>query len=500
LQITVLLRYWSFDLDQETFRFRTYKESFNPPVLHRKELLLDPKHADRQRFSDLTKEAETIGLFDDSSRIGFIQEWEALLRSQGYQVIGHELVPVGNAETFDTVAEKDLADALVQRHLTALSRTNLSAPMQTLARFGYLDGQKTVFDYGCGRGSDVSFLNENGISAAGWDPYYAAENVKQTANIVNLGFVINVIEDRQERDEALRGAFELASEWLMVSAMLENSNTGSGRPYADGVLTSRNTFQKYFSQGELAHYLQTVLNVEPVPVAPGIFYVFKSSDAEQRFSSQRVAKRRSPVKRVWVRLTPEEQAARTAQQVQKKYDDNAGLLESVWQTWLNLGREPKPKDINGLEAIRSQVGSFPSALKIILQKKAEDGASELENARQTRIDDLSVYFAKLRFSGKRLPRPLEPTLKEDINHFFGNTENAMAHGEELLLRVLDKVAINEACESASELGLGWLNKGHSLQLHTSLVSQLPPVLRTYVHCATSLYGDITSTDLVKIHR
>lgn len=159
----ILNRYWSFDLDQETFRFRTYKESFNPPLLHRKELLLDPKHPDRDRFTQLTKEAEAIGLFDDASRIGFIQDWDASLKSRGYQVIGHELVPVGNAEAFDNEIPQDLSDTIIRRHLTALSRANLSAPMQTLARFGYLDGSKTIFDYGCGRGSDVTFLTENNV-------------------------------------------------------------------------------------------------------------------------------------------------------------------------------------------------------------------------------------------------------------------------------------------------------------------------------------------------
>lgn len=495
----VLNRYWSFDLDQETFRFRTYKESFNPPILHRKELLLDPKHPDRDRFAQITKEAEAIGLFDDASRIGFIQDWDALLKNRGYQVVGQKLVPVGNAEAFETEIQRDLSDTIIQRHLTALSRANLSAPMQTLARFGYLDGSKTIFDYGCGRGSDVIFLTENNIQATGWDPHYAPHNPKHTADIVNLGFVINVIEDRRERNEALRGAFELANEWLIVSVMLEHCNSGNGKPYADGVLTSRNTFQKYYSQGELGNYLEALLGIEPVPIAPGIFYVFKSSDAEQRFSTQRVAKRRSPIRRVSMPLSAEDRAARAARRLEKKYDENAELLERLWGIWLDLGREPKPKEVGFLGDIRSQVGSFPSALKLILHKKGEAGSSELVIARQNKIDDLTVYFAKLRFSGKRPPRPLAPTIREDVKNFFGNLENAMTHGEELLLKVLDKEAINAACESAAELGLGWLNEGHSLQLHTSLVSQLPPILRTYVHCATSLYGDITSTDLVKIH-
>ena len=94
----------------------------------------------------------------------------------------------------------------VQRHRTALSRYNFSAPIQALMRFGYLDGQYNVFDYGCGRGDDVRGLIENNITASGWDPYFAKNEKRIEADLVNLGFVINVIEDIEERIEALEGA------------------------------------------------------------------------------------------------------------------------------------------------------------------------------------------------------------------------------------------------------------------------------------------------------
>ncbi len=57
----------------------------------------------------------------------------------------------------------------------------------------------------------------------------------------------------------------------------------------------------------------------------------------------------------------------------------------------------------------------------------------------------------------------------------------------------------DACRVAAEHGLGWLDPGRSLQLHVSLVEQLPPLLRIYVGCAAVLYGDYRHADLVKIH-
>ena len=47
-------------------------------------------------------------------------------------------------------------------------------------------------------------------------------------------------------------------------------------------------------------------------------------------------------------------------------------------------------------------------------------------------------------------------------------------------------------------GLGWMDE-KSLQLHSSLVERLPPLLRIYVGCASQLIGDVDSADLVKIH-
>ncbi|WP_256360247.1 hypothetical protein [Methylomonas koyamae] len=38
-----------------------------------------------------------------------------------------------------------------------------------------------------------------------------------------------------------------------------------------------------------------------------------------------------------------------------------------------------------------------------------------------------------------------------------------------------------------------------MHLHTSMVQELPALLRIYIGCATILYGDIEQTDLIKIH-
>jgi DNA phosphorothioation-associated putative methyltransferase len=96
-----------------------------------------------------------------------------------------------------------------------------------------------------------------------------------------------VIEDFEERIEALHGAYSLTKRVLGVAAMLASQATQPGRPYCDGFVTSRNTFQKYYTQAELAGFISEVLNEEPIPVSPGVFFVFRDKDLEQDFLAGR---------------------------------------------------------------------------------------------------------------------------------------------------------------------------------------------------------------------
>ena len=73
--------------------------------------------------------------------------------------------------------------------------------------------------------------------------------------------------------------------------MLVRNEQLDAEQYSDGVRTRRNTFQKYYTQRELKEYIQSVLGKEPVAVGPGIFFVFKDEDEEQRFFAHRVRNR-----------------------------------------------------------------------------------------------------------------------------------------------------------------------------------------------------------------
>lgn len=491
----ILCRYWRINIEENSIRFRTYEESLNPPVLHRKELLLQPTDPRIIVYSELTASAEQIGLFDDPKRIGFKRSWDELLVRRGYKVVGNSLIPIGNDENSSADDGKLDEREGIARHRTALVRYALSAPIQTLERFGYLDGSKTIFDYGCGRGDDIRGLVENDIIASGWDPYHAPKKQKKVANIVNLGFVINVIEDIDERIEAITSAYELADDLMVVSAMLSNQESIKGTPYSDGVITSRNTFQKYYTQNELGQFISDVLDTSPIPVSPGIFYVFKNKDEEQRFLYSRQSNRRNILRLSSIsRSTTPLQATRA----EEKYQEHRALLETLWEQHLTLGRSPKRSEVSQLDVIQRIFGSLPSAIRFI-QSRKEKPVETIAAARESRINDLLVYFALLHFERRKPYSQLEARLKIDIKEFFGNYKTAVNKGKELLFRISDTDEINDACKWSDEHGIGCRAEDGSLQLHTSLVTQLPAVLRVYIGCGTHMYGDTSSADLIKVH-
>ena len=73
------------------------------------------------------------------------------------------------------------------------------SPVKSLLEYGALRPGRTFFDYGCGQGSDVRGLQALGYQAEGWDQVFRRDVGKREADIVNFGYVLNVIEDPAER-------------------------------------------------------------------------------------------------------------------------------------------------------------------------------------------------------------------------------------------------------------------------------------------------------------
>lgn len=491
-----LARSWRISLSRKSVVFRNYEESRNPPILHRKELLLPPNDPRIPQFSLVTESAESLGLFDEPNRIGFREHWYRLIAERGYELVGNEFLPLANA----TASQADSTFATgsnIQRHLTALSRYNFSAPVQALSRHGLIRPEVTFFDYGCGRGDDVRGLIANGVDATGWDPHFAADSDKRIADLVNIGFVINVIEDIDERVEALRGAYEHTRGVLAVAAMLSSQSVPEGRQFRDGYMTSRNTFQKYFTQAQLRDFIEHTLEEIAIAAGPGVFFVFRDKDLEQQFLSRRYGHRAPTIlSRGWIHERPHRERAPRVPRETQLFEEHRPLFEGLWIKLLELGRAPDKDEIENLAELEALAGSLNKAFRIT---QSRFDIREFELARAARTSDILVLLAMQQFEKRKPYRHLEAGLQRDIRAFFGDYTSARDLAKQALFEIGNVEAIDRVCREAAEKGLGWLEESQSLQLHISLIERLPMALRIYVSCATVLCGDISTFDLVKIH-
>ena len=478
-------------IDIETGKTRStdYSKSDNPPILHRKELLLGPGHRRFTEYQKLTESAEVHGLFSNPKRIGFRKQWQQLIKNRGLTLVDGTIVPA-----FDRPNELVNDGAVgVQRHLTAIDRNKLSAPMQLIAQHGYLDGSYSVLDYGCGKGDDVRELEAHGIDVVGWDPVFANETKVRNCDVVNLGFVLNVIENPKERAEALDRAFKLADKLLIVSVMLGGEATNERfTEFGDGVITSRNTFQKYFSQPELKSYIEQVLGESPVAGKPGIFLVFRDKVEEQEFLLER-----QHVRREWRHLTARPPSKREYLIPKEKIDSNLPLFEDFWQAALDFGRVPANDEFDFSDQLRALAGSHKRAFESL---KEHFDTSEFEQASMNRQEDLTVFFALANFDRRTAYVRFAPRLKRDISYFFGNYGSARDAGDKLLYSIAELNKIRAGCVTAAKsIRSGRVQPGHSYTIHRKFLDELPSILRVYVGCAALLYGEVDTVDLIKVH-
>ena len=235
-----------------------YRSRANPPILHRKETFLPPGDPRIEEFAALTRQEEEAGLYRDPSRIGLRAHWLSLLARRKLTHLGHKLVTVSDPSAAEARSSHEDEQATeVARHRTAIKRYDLSKPVKQLLERGLLRKGDTFFDYGCGHGMDIEALQHLGYSASGWDPAFRPHAPKQPADIVNLGYVLNVIEDASERRRTLREACSLAKRLLIVSTLAAGQESDAHtRPYRDGFLTKTNTFQKFYAPGELESLIE----------------------------------------------------------------------------------------------------------------------------------------------------------------------------------------------------------------------------------------------------
>jgi len=368
--------------------------------------------------------------------------------------------------------------AKVERHRTAMKRAEMSRPIRIALKDALISSEVSVFDYGCGHGDDMRRLLTLGIDCQGWDPVYRPSGDRVRSDVVNLGYVVNVVENVSERTASLHEAWSLAEKVLIVSARLKHECTVDQQAtFEDGCITRRQTFQKYYEQSELRDWINEVLGVSCVAAAPGIFYVFRESETRQAFVATRF---RRPI------------YAPRLRQSEILFEQNKTLLEPLIQFIASRGRLPEERELEVASMIRDKFGSLKRAFALL---RRISGPDQWETIREERAQDLLVYLALARFGGRPRFSQLPRELQLDVKAFFSAYNRALDLADALLFSAGDRDEVERAGKT-SRVGKVL---PMSLYIHIDAISAVAPLLRVYEGCARALIGSVEGANIVKLH-
>jgi len=380
---------------------------------------------------------------------------------------------------------------VIERHRTAIGRAGLSRPMRLALEHGVLDVGMSVMDYGCGRGDDVARLSTNGFEVSAWDPHYRPDGDRLDSDVVNLGYVLNVIESPAEREEVLRLAWALARRVMVVAAQVWIHDQGRHKvPFGDGIITGRNTFQRYFDQDELGDLIRDVLGVDPVPAGLGIFYVFRDPGEAMRFRVGFLRRRVSLVEPERAPRLPREERVRAPRSPRE--DARLPLLEPILAFIEAHGREPEADEVDGAAQLAE---AFGSAGRAIGRARRALNPEDLSRYQAERCDDLLVYLALAQFKGRPKFGALPQDIQRDLRALLGSYPKACEQADALLFSLRDYAQVRAAA-SRSQVGK---RLPDALYVHQAGLAGLPILLRLVEGCARAFVGEVEDANLIKLH-
>jgi hypothetical protein len=111
-------------------------------------------------------------------------------------------------------------------------------------------------------------------------------------------------------------------------------------------------------------------------VAPGVLYVFRDKDAEQRFLVDRYRSKSNRLRE------PSRACANGSREyarivVAERYDAYREPLDRLWDLWLTLGRKPDKSEVEDLVVLTEGFGSLPKALRFLEERR---DPAEIERA------------------------------------------------------------------------------------------------------------------------
>lgn len=154
--------------------------------------------------------------------------------------------------------------------LTAIKRKKISKPMEYLVDNNFILKKHNILDYGCGYGFDIYELDNLGFNITGYDkyilPYKNNSNIyNKKFDIITSHYMFNVIPSLEERSSTLKNMVSLLNKNGSIFITVRNNkefkriNKNSISSYNDGIVTKKNTFQKYFSNDEIISFISSTV-------------------------------------------------------------------------------------------------------------------------------------------------------------------------------------------------------------------------------------------------
>ena len=312
---------------------------------------------------------------------------------------------------------------------------------------------------------DVEALQSLGYTASGWDPAFRPNEAKAESEVVDLGYVLNVIENPEERIRVLRDAFQLARRLMIVSTMVRAKKPTRilghtemdflPDEYTPEVLRTRGT--------RITHRGQP--RVEAITLGLGICVIFR--DRIRPSCSSTRSRRRIDWSEIGTQLRFSSPAAREQSRA-NRYELHRELLDEFWAKLLELGRIPEVGEFDRLADVKKAAGGISRTFKLVL---AHHGESMWQVARQSRAEDVLVYLAMTQFRKRFLRREIPLRIKHDIKAFFGDLPAAQSKARDLLFAAGDPDEVELAVE---QLEFGVYNPDEKqLTFHRGLLPSCP---------------------------
>jgi DNA phosphorothioation-associated putative methyltransferase len=305
-------------------------------------------------------------------------------------------------------------------------------------------------------------------------PLFSSDAPLKPADVVNLGYVLNVIENPGERSETLRKAYGLALRALVVAVRVDQS-LDRGIPFQDGLITSRGAFQKIYTQSEFRQFVGETLGVRAHVAGLGVTYPFKEKTEEEKYVADTAFRRTVNYHKDAVEEFEADELG-------------AALIDRVRQ----MGRMPLDDEFEGYAALEENFGSRARIARLVWKTVHPETLDEVQRQRR---DELLVALAMIRLQGAKamLFKILPPDVQADIKSLWTSYQQSLKESEAFLFGMGNPALVKAAID-----GVGFGKKlPEDFYFHLSQEPLLPPLLRLVVFAARQIVGDV-ECDLIKI--